>query len=116
MVPYHPILVDVLRRILETREIYRAYKVEIDKETQRTGWGWEEGKGESTPHSLLQESSSLSVLSDKGSTMSRVGYSAPWESIGRQWIYTQGRWRLGWHSTSVEEWTGPGVWTDAVVS
>jgi alpha 1,6-mannosyltransferase len=31
-------------------------------------------------------------------------------------VYTRGHWRLGWHPTSVEEWTGPGVWTDAVVS
>lgn len=108
MAPYHPILVDVLRRILETREIYRAYKVEATKETQRLGWGWKEMEGEATGRSALQQSTH--------STGSNLGYPAPWESIGRQWIFTQGRWRLSWHSTSVEEWTGPGVWTDAVVS
>jgi len=112
MGPQHPILIDVLRRILETMDLYQAYTVEAQREKQRSKWGWKENRAGPT-ESLLLPSTTLPTLSQDETSYNTT---APWESIGQQWVYTRGHWRLGWHSTSVEEWTGPGVWTDAVVS
>ena len=33
-----------------------------------------------------------------------------------EWKWQAGHWRWGWDILSVEEWTGPAVYTDAVVS
>ncbi len=40
----------------------------------------------------------------------------PWDGTSMTWKWQAGRWRWGWDTLSVEEWTGPAVWTDAVVS
>ena len=91
--PHHPIMVDVVRRILETTDIYRTYKIEMQREAERRGWGWQQHTGLPSPP-----------------------IRGPWDSIQRQWVWTMGHWRIGWHPTSIEEWTGPAAWTDSVVS
>jgi alpha 1,6-mannosyltransferase len=90
-------------------DLHRAYTVEAEREDQRANWGWKEDRAGPTGSLLLPSKS-------PNQNKAFPATSAPWESIGQQWVYTRGHWRLGWHPTSVEEWTGPGVWTDSVVS
>jgi alpha 1,6-mannosyltransferase len=101
--PHHPILLDVIRRILDTTEIYQSILMLMEREQERQGWGWHEGSG-SKPSDRMQNASDTARP------------AAPWESTRQQWMWSKGHWRLGWHETSVEEWTGPAAWTDSVVS
>lgn len=102
--PHHPVMLDVIRRILQTTVLYEAYQVEQNRETNRMGWQWHQKKDQAM------------TAATKSRDEKKRATTAPWESISPQWIWTQGHWRLGWHPTSVEEWTGPAVFTDAVVS
>jgi alpha 1,6-mannosyltransferase len=116
-VPGHPVLIDVLRRLLEANTLFDAYKVELLRQAF----------AEASPQSLNKQKSMLDAAdlraggSEDGEMMlQRLALSQkkshPWTNIGMVWQYVQGAWRLGWHQLSVEEWTGPPVWTDAVFS
>jgi len=81
----------------------------MERERQRGGWGWgEEGS--------VQVSQGLAGQPQGEKKPRPLNYAAPWESIRQQWIWSKGHWRFGWDTTSVEEWTGPAVWTDSIVS
>ncbi|EPQ30417.1 uncharacterized protein PFL1_01943 [Pseudozyma flocculosa PF-1] len=101
LAPNHPILLDVLRRVLQASEIYRANEAEKERDGFADGWGW----GERDPHHRTEQAQAR-----------RERTSEPWQTIHYQWKWQAGAWRWGWHTNSVEEWTGPAVWTDAVVS
>ncbi|UZJ53756.1 hypothetical protein CBS101457_003076 [Exobasidium rhododendri] len=105
--PHHPILLDVIRRILDTTDVYRAYQMQMKREGQRIGWGWHE------PKTGIPTAEGSSLRAVDGSQSQE---SAPWESTRQQWVRSRGHWQFGWHETSVEEWTGPAAWTDSVVS
>jgi alpha 1,6-mannosyltransferase len=113
--PQHPIVLDVIRRVLETTDIYRARQIDEERERQRLGWGWKEGKGANMGQ-LDQGSRLGSLLTSEKQASSASNTVQPWESTRMQWVWTKGHWRFGWHWTSVEEWTGPAPWTDAIVS
>ena len=99
--PNHPIMLDVLRRILQATDIYRAYDLEQQREAQSDGWGWDE-KG--IEHKKEQ------------ARLREAHVSNPWDAVSMSWKWQAGHWRWGWNTLSVEEWTGPAVWTDSVVS
>ncbi|SNX84346.1 related to Alpha-1,6-mannosyltransferase [Melanopsichium pennsylvanicum] len=99
--PNHPIMLDVLRRILLATDVYRARTIEAEREAHSDGWGWDE----------------KSIEDKKEQARLREAHIAnPWEDVSMSWKWQAGHWRWGWDILSVEEWTGPAVWTDAVVS
>ena len=97
------ILLDVLRRVMQTSDIYRAAQIEKERARFAEGWGWNEGRG--APEHAGEAGASVSASA-----------SAPWQNMGMKWTWQAGGWRLGWDSNNVEEWTGPAMWTDAVIS
>lgn len=99
--PEHPIMLDVLRRILQATEVYHGYEIEQQREANSDGWGW----GEKRP----EEQKDQAKARDAHTTH-------PWDGTSMSWKWQAGHWRLGWNVLSVEEWTGPAVFTDAVVS
>lgn len=101
LAPNHPIMLDVLRRVLQASEVYLGYEVEQQREAFSDGWGWGE-KG-------------VEVQKEQAS-MREAHRVHPWEGIAMSWKWQAGRWRWGWDVLSVEEWTGPAVFTDSVVS
>ncbi|GAC93564.1 alpha-1,6-mannosyltransferase [Pseudozyma hubeiensis SY62] len=97
----HPIMLDVLRRILEASEVYRGYEIEQQRDANSDGWGWDE----------------KSVEEAKAQAKGRESHTThPWDGTSMTWKWQAGHWRWGWDVLSVEEWTGPAVFTDAVVS
>lgn len=99
--PNHPIMLDVLRRILQATEVYHAYEIEAERDAHADGWGWNE----------------KSVEEKKNEAKMREAHIAnPWDKVSMKWKWQAGHWRLGWDTLSVEKWTGPAVWTDSVVS
>ncbi|CBQ73009.1 related to Alpha-1,6-mannosyltransferase [Sporisorium reilianum SRZ2] len=99
--PNHPIMLDVLRRILQATEVYRGYEVEQQREAFSDGWGWGE----------------KSIEDKKEQAKMREAHQGhPWDGTAMSWKWQAGRWRWGWDVLSVEEWTGPAVFTDSVVS
>ncbi|PWY99765.1 hypothetical protein BCV70DRAFT_112902 [Testicularia cyperi] len=99
--PNHPILLDVVRRIAQSTDVYRAYEIEQQRESYTDGWGW----GEKAT-SYKQEQAK----------MREAHMENPWEAFSMSWKWQAGHWRLGWDTLSVEEWTGPAVYTDAIIS
>ena len=97
--PHHPIMLDVLRRISQATDVYKAYEVEQQREAFSDGWGWGE-HDEQKEQARAREAHSVH----------------PWDVNSMAWKWQAGRWRWGWHTLSVEEWTGPAVFTDAVAS
>ncbi|SOV09326.1 related to Alpha-1,6-mannosyltransferase [Ustilago sp. UG-2017a] len=99
--PNHPIMLDVLRRILRATDVYRAYEIEQQRDAHSDGWGWGD----------------KSVEAKKEQAKLREAHvSNPWDAVSMSWKWQAGNWRLGWDLLSIEEWTGPAVFTDAVVS
>lgn len=99
--PNHPIMLDVLRRILQATDVYRAYDIEQQRESHTDGWGWDE----------------KSIEDKKEQARLREAHAShPWDAVSMSWKWQAGHWRWGWNILSIEEWTGPAVWTDSVVS
>lgn len=99
--PNHPIMLDVLRRILQATDVYRAYEIEQERDAHSDGWGWGD----------------KSVEAKKEQAKLREAHvSNPWDAVSMSWKWQAGHWRWGWDLLSIEEWTGPAVFTDAVVS
>ena len=99
--PSHPIMVDVARRILQATEVYRAYEIEQERERFADGWGWNEKSAEErVEQAKLREAHRVD----------------PWDAFSMSWKWQAGHWRWGWDHLAIEEWTGPAVWTDSVVS
>lgn len=99
--PNHPILLDVVRRVLQASSVYQAHVIEWQREAQAEGWGWKE---EADSYRQAQADARERPM------------SSPWEHARYSWKWQAGRWRLGWNTLSVEEWTGPAVFTDATFS
>ncbi|KAE8234322.1 hypothetical protein CF326_g640 [Tilletia indica] len=105
--PSHPVLLDATRRVIEATDVYRSNEIERAREAQRSGWGWHEDP----------VTDSLDGSEEVRKTiLARPGKPRPWMSTRLQWVWRKSGWKLGWPTTSVEEWTGPAVWTDAVIS
>lgn len=99
--PNHPIMLDVVRRILQATEVYRAHEIESEREAHSDGWGWGEKSAEDKKEQTrLREAHVIN----------------PWDGTSMTWKWQAGNWRWGWDTLSVEEWTGPAVFTDSVVS
>lgn len=99
--PNHPIILDVLRRILQASQVYRAYQIEQQRDAHSDGWGWSE-KGTNSKKTQAKDAEEY--------------ITHPWDGTSMEWKWQAGHWRWGWDILSVEEWTGPAVYTDAVVS
>lgn len=99
--PNHPIMLDVLRRILQATEAYKCYTKDQEREAHSDGWGWDE--------SSLDDQKEQARLRE-------AHISNPWDTVKMSWKWQAGHWRWGWDILSVEEWTGPAVFTDSVVS
>ncbi|EST05561.1 Glycosyltransferase, DXD sugar-binding motif [Kalmanozyma brasiliensis GHG001] len=97
--PHHPIMLDTLRRVLSASTVYRGYEVESQREADSDGWGWGE-KGRQKEQAKAREAHT----------------THPWDGTAMSWQWQAGHWRWGWNVLSVEEWTGPAVFTDAVMS
>ncbi|UTT92426.1 hypothetical protein NDA17_005390 [Ustilago hordei] len=99
--PNHPIMLDVLRRILRATDVYRAYEIEQQRDAHSDGWGW----GDKSVEARKEQAK-----------MREAHVSNPWDAVSMSWKWQAGHWRFGWDLLSIEEWTGPAVFTDAVVS
>ncbi len=99
--PNHPIMLDVVRRILEANDVYSAYEIEQQRDAHADGWGWGD---------LHADAKAKQAHAREAHGVS------PWNAVSMSWKWQAGHWRWGWDTLSVEEWTGPAVFTDAVVS
>ncbi len=99
--PNHPIMLDVLRRVLRASETYHAYELDQQREANSDGWGWGEKSAE---------------VKKEQARLREAHTSHPWDAFSMSWKWQAGHWRWGWDQLSIEEWTGPAVFTDAVVS
>ncbi len=105
----HPILLDVLRRLVETDQIFQAYKVDLLRMALESG-------------SIARPANKARGKSGEQATinMQKLALAQksthPWVRVRRVMRWMDGIWRSVFHELSVEEWTGPAVWTDAVFS
>lgn len=102
--PGHPVLVDVLRRLLDTDKVYDEYRQAYAPFRRDDVHPWTNIDAarkwvffDSTP-------------AYHGSTDEEDPNWHGWRIWPWQWAWP----RWGWHPLSVEEWTGPALWTDAV--
>ncbi|PWN48379.1 hypothetical protein IE53DRAFT_293655, partial [Violaceomyces palustris] len=98
--PHHPILIDVIRRVLETDKLFQSFEIMRERFDFSDEYGLA-GRASTSP-------------SDEGDKLPTT--LEPWKKIGMVWKYQDGAWRWGWDPLCVEEWTGPAVWTDSIVS
>lgn len=102
--PGHPVLIDVLRRLVAADKIFDEYRATHTPFRREATHPW-------TNIAAARKW----ILSDAspeypGSTDDDSPSWLRWRIWPWQWAWP----RWGWHPLSVEEWTGPALWTDAV--
>lgn len=122
--PGHPVLVDVLRRLLLADKLYDAYQVESSSQLRLEVTT--DGAPVPRPRTDIHPWTNIHAARRwvPPSAASRLLAEPAWEqdmprSGWRYWALWPWMWswpRWGWHPLSVEEWSGPAVWTDAVFS
>ncbi|KDN43566.1 glycosyltransferase family 32 protein [Tilletiaria anomala UBC 951] len=116
----HPVMADVLRRMLDSHDIFTAYKLDLLRDAyadtmRRTPSHPSEATAET--QGVTADPKAVGSITDAAQKLvlnQRARH--PWTSARMVWRWMRGAWRLTWHPLSVEEWTGPAVFTDSVIS